>query len=54
MRNKGEYEMPKYKEMYEWEKASHYATQKELERIRKMYTELAESILKRLEDKENE
>lgn len=32
---------PKYKEMYEWEKASHYATEEELKKIKEKYSELA-------------
>lgn len=31
---------PKYKEMYEWEKAAHYATEQELQRFQKMYVDL--------------
>ena len=33
---------PKYKEMYELEKASHYATEQELKKFKKLYAELVE------------
>ena len=32
--------MTKYKEMYEWEKAAHGATEQELQRFKAMYAEL--------------
>ena len=37
--------MPKYKQLYEWEKASHYATEKELQKVKKLYSELIHKLL---------
>lgn len=43
--------MPKYKEMYEWEKASHFATEEELQRFKRMYAELTQTTLTELGEK---
>lgn len=37
----------KYKEMYEWERAAHYATELELQKYQKMYAELFEKYLEK-------
>lgn len=45
---------PKYKEMYEWEVAAHYATEQELQRFQKMYAELFEKYHEDMKMREKE
>lgn len=41
---------PKYKEMYEWEKASLYATEMELQKLQKMHAELFDKYIEKCKE----